>query len=87
LIIVVKKNYLFNKIEQSTKFDTGKTIRNNELDVILDDYEEKDFNIYVVYQHRQHLTFKNPHNNGPNRPIFSAKFIARNSSANQLVLA
>lgn len=39
-------------------FIAGKAIQNGELEVVLDEYEEKDFNIYVIYQNRQHLSSK-----------------------------
>ncbi|MBL4740990.1 MAG: LysR family transcriptional regulator [Sneathiella sp.] len=39
-------------------FITGKAIQNGKLEVVLDEYEEKYFNINVLYQSHQHLSPK-----------------------------
>ncbi|VAV91392.1 Transcriptional regulator, LysR family [hydrothermal vent metagenome] len=39
-------------------FIVGKPIRSGELEIILEKYEEPDFNIYAIYQNRRHLSTK-----------------------------
>lgn len=39
-------------------FIVGKAIEQKKLEIVLEDYEEKDFEIYAVYQHTRHLSTK-----------------------------
>jgi len=39
-------------------FIVGKPVRHGELEIILEKYEEPDFNIYAIYQNRRHLSAK-----------------------------
>jgi DNA-binding transcriptional LysR family regulator len=39
-------------------FIVGDSIRDGKLEVVLEDYEESDFNVYAVYQHTRHLSVK-----------------------------
>ena len=39
-------------------FIVGQSINEGALEVVLEDYEEDDFNFYAVYQHTRHLSTK-----------------------------
>lgn len=39
-------------------FIVGNSLGSGQLEVVLDDYEDPDFNIYAVYQHTRHLSSK-----------------------------
>ena len=39
-------------------FIVGKAVNRGDLEIILEDYEEPDFNIYAIYQNRRHLSTK-----------------------------
>lgn len=39
-------------------FIIGEALRKKELETALEDYEEKDFDVYAVYQHTRHLSTK-----------------------------
>jgi len=39
-------------------FIVGDSIRTGKLEILLEDFEESDFNVYAVYQHTRHLSVK-----------------------------
>ena len=45
-------------ITQIPLFTCEKEVANDELEIILEDYDQMKFDVYAVYPHRQYLTAK-----------------------------